>query len=541
MHVAAARFTNHNHQWTNNGGRTEKFLSLTFPYARNDWSSMRLSASSSPGTLLLHLLAIAGLASFMLLITWDNHTMLPIESTAWATEQWGRGADPSRFRLQAEWLKDGYGYREVQAEGSYCTSLPPGYPVILSGLLLITDDIEAIRVMQGCLLVIVGLLIFMTSRRIFPLLAYPITGCILISPWMTAITTLIMSESFGIIVSCLLALSLCRALQFRDRGVWPIMAAFLCSVLTFVSTGLAPVCLGVVLSLTWEYRTNRRIMASCLLAAGIPMLLWQFHCINATGTPAVTLLKELNVPSASAYRSWMRTWAGSVEDYFLYLGPIEWTEPMDFSRLPARAFDSAEQQEKLISLSWRMAEDGVTASERAQISNEIRRWMVESSARRSQADFFRCSVTLPLARAVDAVTGMHQPSNTGTGLVQSTMLARLLPNVFWREVKEFGILRATFRACGGGYAATAFLMFYMTRALVLTGIIYGLASRRAVPIAIVFGTLAFFFVHGYLGPEFRRSLPAFPLIIMVPIITRCYRQHDEAGHTTDLSSADSEE
>ncbi|MFN9294786.1 MAG: hypothetical protein ACK6EB_42465, partial [Planctomyces sp.] len=56
------------------------------------------------------------------------------------------GADPARFIKQGQWLFEGRGY--MYPENVSCTSLPPGYPLFLSLLMLVSDKLFVLQMLQ---------------------------------------------------------------------------------------------------------------------------------------------------------------------------------------------------------------------------------------------------------------------------------------------------------------------------------------------------------------------------------------------------------
>lgn len=104
------------------------------------------------------------------------------------------GRAPSRFSLQALWLSEGYGFRETTKSGRYCTSLPPGQPLVLSLFFQATNNVNTHRFFQSVVPWLSSVLVFFSLRNCGRV-RHPASFLIASAPWLTALSSCHMPET----------------------------------------------------------------------------------------------------------------------------------------------------------------------------------------------------------------------------------------------------------------------------------------------------------------------------------------------------------
>jgi hypothetical protein len=129
--------------------------------------------------------------------------------------------DNAKYYLLAQSIADGKGYVKVFAPGEPPTSLyPPGYPFLMSGLMLFTDSVVAQKILNGLFLLGAALVLFLllkavtNDERFSALMA----GFAVINYHLLKFSTIMMSEASFLLVSLLALYALVR--RREDCAPW---------------------------------------------------------------------------------------------------------------------------------------------------------------------------------------------------------------------------------------------------------------------------------------------------------------------------------
>jgi hypothetical protein len=468
-------------------------------------------------------------------ISWQTREF-QLNDLAWSTKQYGLGADPSRFLLQAHWLSEGLGYREATANGTLCTSLPPGHPVILSLLFQLTENLDYLRYIYSLLPFSSGVLIFFSLRNIF--LRYFASFLISSSPWLTALSSCHMSETTSsflvallvfhasILLGCSLAptapLSKIHFSTFRQSVLHKYL--FLFSFFSFgffaaVTILTAPALLFSIFSLVaifcFHFKSYRGILLCVTLGLLIPLSCWQIHCIYAVGHPVLTLLtpvSNLNSPEVK----WVSTWARSPSETSLGYSNFVWNVDNDFSDVPEHAFLSDSEKTEIISAYRQGLKPNQTADAIKDSTRARRDVLLKSIECRKSQQFVAVFILLPLRRGI--LSWIEAQPVSYHGHDSPSLILRLLPWNFMSEISDYGIYRACLRASRGLFALFVLVVHYATITVIVYSILKSLKLMPLGTVIILGSILLFTYLNCLIGPECRRNLPFLPLLFSLPAI-----------------------
>lgn len=131
------------------------------------------------------------------------------------------GGDNAKYYLVAQSIADGKGYSEVWTPGEPPTSVyPPGYPLLLSALMIFTEDTTSHKILNGIFLslsavVLFILLIKLTDNRI---LSFSISIFTAINFHLLKFSKMIMSEASFVLFSALTLLFIIKL--DRENNFW---------------------------------------------------------------------------------------------------------------------------------------------------------------------------------------------------------------------------------------------------------------------------------------------------------------------------------
>jgi 4-amino-4-deoxy-L-arabinose transferase-like glycosyltransferase len=309
-------------------------------------------------------------------------------------------SDGERFIQQAKWLAAGDGYlgkeiwtfsgTGIRAE----TSLPPGYPVFLSGIMRLAGPgdrfLLVVRVVQILMSLGTCYLIYFAIRprsKRLALLAFMILSLSFSSIYTPRI---IMSETLSVFLIGLLCWSFSR---METRG-GNSLTAFVQGLLCVASLMTAPATIFLVFGMWcyafWRQRKQWRRLACLALGSLVLMAPWQLHCYRATGKVQPTIFKSIGVWQGG-FTAWYRTWACKRADMLVF-----W-EPAFFRELPDSIFSSQAQRDRLTALNERVADrDGFMLNHQ---TPDLDAAFGEAAAQRIADSPSRFYVVLPIVRA----------------------------------------------------------------------------------------------------------------------------------------------
>ena len=455
----------------------------------------------------------------------------------WATSQYGLGADPSRFLLQAKWLSEGHGFREVTFDGLLCTSLPPGHPYFLSLVLYVSNNLDILRVVQATFPFFSGLLIFYALRNEIRV-QFAASVIIASSPWLTSLSSCHMSETTStFLVSVMVALiSMLPSIKFVPRLSsdgeeyrrgrinlrLPIINAvsnFALGFLGIVSVLTAP---GLIFSisaiLSWLVVLNRRSFTSLLaLSLGflVPFVAWEYHCYRAEGRVVTSLLTALD-KNTFIEKHWVLTWARTPEETILGFNEFAWDVDNDFSKIPERAYRSEKEKAEILSSYNRHTDPNHSESDAEEMVNLRRNLLIQITQDRKKTEPIRYYVILPVQRGV--LSWLNQQPIGFLNHESLVYSARLLPWKFASEVRQHGFFRAILRALRGTVGLFALAIHWGTLALFIYCVYKSYCVSPACTILVALSFIAFTYTHGLAGPECRRNIPLLPLAFSLPAL-----------------------
>jgi hypothetical protein len=458
-------------------------------------------------------------------------------NTTWSTSQYGLGADPSRFLLQAKWLTEGYGFREVSENGAYCTSLPPGQPIVLAIMLSVTKDLDWLRILQATFPLLSGILIYfaLSETRLFALFSALLIAA---SPWQNALATCHMSESTSTLFVSLSVFLMAMLLDQRSRcdrdaqesirenmfgyegkARWaPLLATifgFSCFAAIITSPGLvfsmSLLCLSAIIA-----NCSRRLLSVCIAIGFItPLAIWQYHCVNALGKPVMTLLTPLDAKYLKE-KEWIRTWAATPEEALLAYNVFDWNIDGDFSKVPAHAFSNDTEKQTILTA----YDSFIQAKKEGRNVSEYNKLRIETlekvTANRIDKNKFGYLVRLPLQRGV--LCWLNQQPVNHLGHDSLELSARLLPWNLLHDLQQFGLKRSVLRSLRGTVGVFTSIAHFGTLFLIAYACYLGLCNKFFT-IPLILSVLLFTYMHGFAGPEPRRNLPFLPLLFAIPILT----------------------
>lgn len=447
-------------------------------------------------------------------VYWHYVPVKAVREVAFGDEIFGRG-DGGRFVCQGWWLKCGRGFRTGDANGYFCTSLPPGYPAFLGFMFLLTEDLNSVRYVQGFLHVVSGLVFFLGLRRVSPKMAF--LGGIVIcgSPWAAAMATTFMSEVWSTFLSVLLMVNVvclrenaCLGERSRFSGF---LTGMMASMTCLSAPALTPICAGLVLCCGILLRKRRGCLALLLLGAVIPMSVWQTHCIVADGRPCLTLLTPLKENSKRIF-DWILAWARTEQEATHSYGVFVWSlEPVVFDGVPTHAFRDRGEYEEFFILANAAAEERAKDQWGARLELLAARCGQVATERRL-ANPILVRLVLPFSRALAALLNFRDVDFRS--FENAAFLNRLNPLSCLKEVEEFGLRRAAFRFGRGLLALWSIAIHWTTVAVVFCALWLSCRADWFGKSLMVL-LIVFLFMFGKHAPEARRLIPSIPIFLAV--------------------------
>jgi hypothetical protein len=496
-------------------------------------------AKKIPRTFLLNILFFIFLSFTSLISTyfsWQSREY-ELDELNWGTNQYGLGCDPSRFLLQGHWLHEGRGFRDTSDTGRLCTSLPPGHPYVLSLLFLITDKLDRLRYIQCLIPLLSGLLIFFSLKH-FLILRYLSSLIISSTPWLTALSSCHMSETTSTFFVALLIFATTLPLNRlpvdshrpNDHNVLALhnfslhaylaffaffLAGFCASAAILTAPGLTFSVLSLLIVLSVRFKRKWNLLFLGVVGFFIPLGYWQIHCIYAEGYPVVTLLTPLDA-SLNVEKAWVCTWARTPEETMAGYSNFAWNIDNDFSDVPDYAFFSETEKNEIISAYKRTTHSNVAQDSFLEANKERHRIIAKATLNRGRQQPFEVYIWLPLQRGI--LSWLKQQPVSYHGHDSPLLISRLLPWNVMSEMKIYGLYRVLFRVGRGLFALFVLLIHYGTIMLVAYAAI---KSWKAMPLGttiILSSVFLYTYLHGLSGPECRRNLPFYPLLLALPAI-----------------------
>jgi len=461
------------------------------------------------GSLVIFLTGLFAVALF-----WSPTPSLQVEELQWSTSLMGYGADPSRFLLQALDLRQGNGY--LDARTAPCTTLPPGQPVFLSVLMLLSTNLLILQFGQCLLHALSGVILFLAIRPYGPRWGF-LSGLLVNgSPWAATLASSFMSETFGVFLSCCVVYFVVRMLAGRATsysmaamGAFTVAACLTCPGVTFTMAALW--CISAV-----YIRKQPARLGWLIMGAVLPMSVWQAHCIDGVGKPAVTLLHPLKLDPAV---DWARVWSRSPDDFVNCVGVFIWpNDAPEYSSIPDYAYVSHDErlETEAVANAWRIAGSSFGPPDEHYVQKT--KQLVEMAETRIADDPLRFHVTLPILRGIRSWIDYRAPGPDS--LADPALIRRLTPGELISDVQRFGTIRFLKRFSRSVLSLSVVILHYLTPLAVAWSVLYSIRSRSGIAITVVFTLALYTFAHGFRGPEVRRNLPIIPLALSLVSITK---------------------
>jgi hypothetical protein len=482
-------------------------------------------------------------------VYWIPTPGVNVDDLEWSTPLMALGADPARFLLQGSWLSNGSGYREVEESGLGCTSLPPGHPVFLAIAMCFTRSLFWLRILQVVVHALSGVILFYAFRG-FSLRWASLAGILVSgSPWGAALSSSYMSETTGAFLVCVVTFLAVTCLRpqrehsIRDKSIASLsgslgsdhlqrlndsgnclpLVAFLLGAALVLACLTAP---GVSISMVMlfficVYRLwpRRASVTGLILGASIVMGVWQWHCVNAVGQPALGLLHPLQVKMPGL--AWVRTWARSTSEHMMGLGTFEWpNDSPDYAAVPEYAYrDDLEKNAVLrVSEEWRHSDGNVSTPDEAFARRE--KLLMSIFRRESQENRFRFYVELPVLRGVSSWIDLR-PANY-LNLEDPQYLGRLNPKAFLNDVVTLGLKRSLLRTFRGFLSLYGLTVHILGLAIAFISCWLVFRARSPAGCLLLLSVAGFTYIHGLQSPESRRNVPVLPIIMSAPAFAACF-------------------
>lgn len=364
--------------------------------------------------------------------------------------------DCDRFVRQAADLSDGQGFRW---KGRPALDLPPGYPVfiaLLGKLGVPSGRLSTVNVILGS--VTCGLL-FLVVRQVGSRWAAALVAFALaLNPWIARQCSYVMSETLTTFLCVVLLHVAWASGDGKGAPARAAVAGLLLSAIVLTAPGLLFVGAFGVVALVFRWRRTPLRVALLLASAGLVILPWQWHCLEATGHLVPTIFVPTEDLSSGVGR-WARTWSGGEEDM-----RFVW-HPEKLGSAPPRAFRSAAERARIVALAVSTSSDAP-----GRLEAELQRVAVERRQEYPLEPFGR-----------------------------SALRALFL----WTKMPAGPF----FRTDWAGHAFLSLLYLAYTLACVW-GAVRGCWQRNGWALAVAAGTVAYTLVSGYtaLG-EARRNIP----------------------------------
>ena len=217
-----------------------------------------------------------------------------------------------------------------------------------------------------------------------------------------------LTEVLAIFFTVLTLLLLLKAWERSDRGgahetnytCWllPGMAAGM-GTLVRPETPLLLAAGGLVLAIYWLPRRQwlRLFRSGLWMAAGLALVLlpWGVRNMRTLGRPQFLAARYAEMPGefvAHGFYNWTQTWLVRFRDVYLSIWKLE-DEPIDINSLPARAFDSPEERERIAAI---LEDYNNTLTMTAQLDAQF----AEIARERTRRHPLRTYLTVPAGRAV---------------------------------------------------------------------------------------------------------------------------------------------
>ncbi len=398
-----------------------------------------------------------------------------------------RSPDSDRFEAQADGLIMGQGF---SSKGLPETALPPGYPLFLAAVSLVTRDEGVVRLVQAALAVLSCDLLFLAFANRGRRFAFLAAAALAIHPWKARLVSNVLSETLGVFLCACLVFLLSRIVK-GERGA---MSATALGIVSMALALVTPAALVLTFSISAVVLifALRRWWERAVLVVGTLLLFvpWQLHCVRALGNPCWTFY-SIGTYAPTGFGRWVRTWL--LRERELY---VLWDTKF-FATLPTRAFDSEEQR--------RLLQETYLEGSQQQSDPAFGR----AADQRLKEHPVRCRVLCPMIRAANLWVDMPQLKH-----IQMEYVGRLVPwSVRGNDVSldRRRIVKRVIKA----WVSTAAWVFYISYpAFFLALSARALRLRDPIGIAIIAGVVAYIAAAAYTGMmESRRNYPFFPALL----------------------------
>jgi hypothetical protein len=419
----------------------------------------------------------------------------------WHCSQYRLG-DPTRFVFQAKELLAGHGY-VGKAQCSFVgygvrpeTALPPGYPVFLAGVMLLTSDdgeifflvlaaLQLLMVLGSCCLVYVAVYPRSPKAAIVAALIMATTMEFL------ARSRLAMSETLATFLCSLLVFQLSRMETSGMSALRSLSIGVLCVAILLTAPALIVLCALVWCYCAWQGRRQPGQLALLAFGSLLLMVPWQVHCYRAVGHIQPTVFPGQPTFNSGMTR-WVRTWEERpAEQNVLWRGG-------SIAFLPDSVYSSKAEREKLEALYLQAQEELVFRWDKPNdgkfFSAEIEDAFNQAADRRIAENPWRYYFVLPLRRAI---------------LLWATPAPPEIPFLSLRGMASFLVANIS-----------ALALFV----IMVFGAIHCTRHKQFLPLLIVASVVIYTVISAIAGiGECRRNIPFYPAILFIPFYYAPFR------------------
>jgi hypothetical protein len=403
--------------------------------------------------------------------------------------------DSWRFIFQAKSLLAGEGFLTFALQP--CTSLPPGYPVFLALVhlislarfdvwILFTWILQLLMSLASCYLVCAAV------RPKAPRAAVGAFLLMAVSPMLARLAGYILSETFSTFLASLLVLAVSR-LETRGSNLFhSFFLGFLCVGLLLTAPATIVLAFLIWCYVAWSNRKSPTDLAALIVGSLILMIPWQIHCYRATGKLQPTVYTSLT-GHPSGFKLWCCTWVSTQYDMGV------WWHPEQFRTLPDSLFSSTKQREELTALYYK---EGSARLQDPQVSEPFH----AAALQRINENPWRFYLMLPTRRAFSLWFDIEYGWSKAIQQLHRFSITDGIPS-------GHSTLQVAIRNIIGIAGILAYNGVHLALLLI---VVLGLFSRKLMPWLIVSSAAIYTVISAVTAMgEFRRDLPFYPAVLFI--------------------------
>lgn len=189
--------------------------------------------------------------------------------------------DASSYYMLANSISSGHGYKDISNVNMPHTNVfPPGYPLLMSAVMIFTDSIIAQKVLNGFMLFLAAVIFFLWLRKIGkPVNLGFVTAIVIIANWAVLKFATVMMSEMSFILVLALALYLLTCLKddkfYKDKYFY--LLIFVATYGIHIRTQGITLVLGVLV----YFLFNKKWLQSAAFIVGVILLSLPWHIRNS--------------------------------------------------------------------------------------------------------------------------------------------------------------------------------------------------------------------------------------------------------------------